>query len=119
MFGLPLAFTIPAVLVALAGLPVLYYLLRVTPPRPRRVPFPPLRLILDLRPRDETPAHTPWWLLVLRLAIAAAIILAMAGPVFNPLPGGESRPLLLVMDDGWPAAPSWDLRLAAATQRIE
>ncbi|MFZ0730350.1 MAG: BatA domain-containing protein, partial [Methylovirgula sp.] len=101
MFGLPLAFTIPAVLVALAGLPVLYYLLRVTPPRPRRVPFPPLRLILDLRPRDETPAHTPWWLLVLRLAIAAAIILAMAGPIFNPLQGGESRPLLLVMDDGW------------------
>ncbi len=119
MFGLPLAFTIPAVLVALVGLPALYYLLRITPPRPRRVPFPPLRLILDLRPRDETPAHTPWWLLVLRLAIAAAIILAMAGPIFNPLPAGESRPLLLVIDDGWPAAPSWDLRMAAATQRIE
>ncbi|MGH6818361.1 MAG: DUF4159 domain-containing protein [Methylovirgula sp.] len=119
MFGLPLAFTIPTVLVALAGLPVLYYLLRITPPRPRSVPFPPLRLILDLRPRDETPAHTPWWLLVLRLAIAAAIILAMAGPIFNPLPAGESRPLLLVIDDGWPAAPSWALRLAAATQRIE
>ena len=60
MFGLPLAFTVPAVLVALAGLPVLYYLLRVTPPRPRRVPFPPLRLILDLQPREETPAFTPW-----------------------------------------------------------
>jgi Domain of unknown function (DUF4159)/Aerotolerance regulator N-terminal len=121
MFGLPLAFTIPAVLVALAGLPVLYYLLRITPPRPRRVPFPPLRLILDLRPRDETPAHTPWWLLALRLAIAAAIILAMAGPIFNPLPAGESRggPLLLVIDDDWPAAPSWDLRMAAATERIE
>jgi hypothetical protein len=120
MFGLPLAFTIPAVLVALAGLPVLYYLLRITPPRPRRVPFPPLRLILDLRPRDETPAHTPWWLLALRLAIAAAIILAMAGPIFNPLPAGESRggPLLLVIDDSWPAAPSWDLRMAAATERI-
>jgi hypothetical protein len=120
MFGLPLAFTIPAVLVALAGLPVLYYLLRITPPRPRRVPFPPLRLILDLRPRDETPAHTPWWLLALRLAIAAAIILAMAGPILNPLPAGESRggPLLLVVDDGWPAAPTWDLRMAAATERI-
>jgi hypothetical protein len=120
MFGLPLAFTIPAVLVALAGLPVLYYILRVTPPRPRRVPFPPLRLILDLRPRDETAAHTPWWLLALRLTIAAAIILAMAGPIFNPLPAGESRggPLLVVVDDGWPAAPTWDLRVAAAAERI-
>jgi hypothetical protein len=121
MFGLPLAFTIPAVLVALAGLPVLYYLLRITPPRPRRVPFPPLRLIIDLRPRDETPSHTPWWLLALRMAIVAAIILAMAGPIFNPLPAGASRggPLLLVIDDDWPAAPSWDLRMAAATERIE
>ncbi len=58
MFGLPLAFAFPAVLLALAGLPVLYYLLRVTPPNPNRVPFPPLRLILDLKPRDETAART-------------------------------------------------------------
>ncbi|MGO9004425.1 MAG: DUF4159 domain-containing protein [Beijerinckiaceae bacterium] len=121
MFGLPLAFTIPAALVALAGLPVLYFLLRITPPRPRRVPFPPLRLILDLRPKDVTPAHTPWWLLLLRLAIAAAIILAMAGPVLNPLPAGEAGagPLLVVLDDGWPAAPAWAQRVAAAVERIE
>ena len=40
MFGLPLVFAFPAVLLALAGLPVLYYLLRVTPPQPepRAVP---------------------------------------------------------------------------------
>ncbi|MHB8884980.1 MAG: BatA domain-containing protein, partial [Methylovirgula sp.] len=120
MFGLPLAFTIPAVLVALAGLPVLYYLLRVTPPRPRRVPFPPLRLILDLRPREETAAFTPWWLLVLRLAIAALLIFAVAGPILNPLPagGGGKAPLLVLLDDGWPAAPNWDQRLTAAAQWI-
>ena len=47
MLGLPLAFTIPFALIALAGLPVLYVLLKVTPPRPQRVPFPPLKLILD------------------------------------------------------------------------
>lgn len=120
MFGLPLAFTVPAVLVALAGLPVLYYLLRVTPPRPRRVAFPPLRLILDLQPREETPAFTPWWLLALRLAIAAALIFAVAGPILNPLPAGGSGqgPLLVVLDDGWPAAPNWDARLTAAAQWI-
>ncbi len=121
MLGLPLAFTVPLALAALAALPALYVLLRVTPPRPRRVPFPPLALILDLKPKDETPAHTPWWLLLLRLAIAVAIILAMAGPVWNPLSIGKggSGPLLLVMDDGWPAAPSWDRRVVAAAQRIE
>ena len=121
MFGLPLVFAFPAVLLALAGLPVLYYLLRVTPPNPNRVPFPPLRLILDLQPQDETAARTPWWLLLLRLAVAAAIILAMAGPVLNPLPvgGGGKAPLLVVIDDSWAAAPSWDTRQAAASERIE
>ena len=71
MLGLPLAFTVPLALGALVLLPALYYLLRVTPPRPRRSRFPPLRLILDAEPREETPARTPPWLLLLRLAIAA------------------------------------------------
>ena len=121
MLGLPLAFTIPFALISLAGLPALYYLLRVTPPRPQRVPFPPLKLILDLKPKDETPASTPWWLLVLRLALAALVILAMAGPVWNPLSagGGGKGPLLLALDDGWAAAPAWDRRIVAASQRIE
>jgi len=121
MFGLPLAFAVPLALGALAGLPLLYYLLRVTPPRPRQAPFPPLRLFLDLRPRDETPSRTPWPLLLLRLAIAVCIIVAMAGPVWNPLPAAElgEGPLLVVMDDGWPAAPAWERRQKAAALRIE
>ncbi len=120
MLGLPLAFTIPAVLAALAALPALYLLLRMTPPRPRPIPFPPLRLILDLRPKDETPAHTPLWLLLLRLAVAALLILAMAGPVWNPLalPTGGKGPLLLVLDDGFAAAPDWDARITLARQRL-
>ena len=120
MLGLPLAFAIPAVLSALALLPALWVLLRLTPPRPRQILFPPLRLILDLRPRDETPARTPWQLLVLRLAIAAALILAMAGPIWNPPPvgAGGKGPLLVVLDDGWPAAPDWDARLRLVRQKI-
>ncbi len=56
MFGIPLAFTAPLALAALVGLPLLYYLLRVTPPRPRQVPFPPLRLFLDLIPVSQNSA---------------------------------------------------------------
>ncbi|VFU11053.1 DUF4159 domain-containing protein [Methylocella tundrae] len=120
MFGIPLAFTVPLALTALIGLPLLYYVLRVTPPRPRQVPFPPLRLFLDLLPANQTPRRTPLWLLILRLAIAACIIFAMAGPVLNPAPvAAGAGPLLLVLDDGWPAAPSWDRRIEAAAQRIQ
>jgi hypothetical protein len=120
MSGIPLAFSFPFVLAALAGLPLLYFLLRITPPRPALAPFPPLRLILGLHPRDETASRTPWWLLLLRLTIAACLIFAMAGPVLNPLAAGtQAGPLLIVLDNGWPAAPGWERRIAAAARRIE
>src|SRR5437764_670098 len=83
MFGLPLAFAAPAVLLGLFAVAALYLLFRITPPRPRRQAFPPLRLLLGLEPRDATPAKTPWPLLLLRMAIAAAVVLAMAGPIWN------------------------------------
>jgi Domain of unknown function (DUF4159)/Aerotolerance regulator N-terminal len=120
MLGLPLAFTAPAALAALILLAGLYLLLRVTPPRPRPQMFPPLRLLLGLDPKDQTPAQTPWPLLLLRLAIAAAIILAMAGPIWNAaasMLGGPS-PLLVLIDNGWAAAPSWDRRVAVARQQL-
>ncbi|MBX9757769.1 MAG: BatA domain-containing protein, partial [Beijerinckiaceae bacterium] len=112
MLGLPLAFSAPLVLAAFAALPVLWYLLRITPPRPTQVAFPPLKLILDLEPKEQQPARTPWWLLALRLLLAAMIILAMAGPIWNPPPRGQagSGPLVVVIDNGWPAALDWDKR---------
>ena len=51
-----LAFASPWLLGALTALPIIWWLLRVTPPAARRIPFPPFRLILGLVPRDETPA---------------------------------------------------------------
>ncbi|WP_158816443.1 DUF4159 domain-containing protein [Methylocapsa sp. S129] len=120
MLGLPLTFAAPAALAALVLLAALYIFLRVTPPRPREILFPPLRLLLGLDPRDQTPHRTPWPLLLLRIAICAAIILAMAGPIWNAiaLPGGGAGPLLLLMDDGWAAAPAWERRIAVARERL-
>ncbi|MDH7794201.1 MULTISPECIES: DUF4159 domain-containing protein [unclassified Beijerinckia] len=120
MLGLPLAFTAPLVLASLALLPLLWYLLRITPPRPRPIAFPPLKLILDLQPKDDTPARTPWWLMLMRLLLAAAIIFAMAGPIWNPRPTTETGkgPLLVIVDDGWPAAVQWNLRVSAASEAI-
>jgi hypothetical protein len=117
MFGLPLAFAAPAALAALAGLIGLYWLLRVTPPRPRRQIFPPVRLLIGLEPREPTAFRTPWPLLLLRLAIAALVILAMAGPIWRALTAANAKgPLLIVLDDGWTAAPTWDKRLALAAE---
>ena len=118
---IPLGFAAPLALVGLAALPAIWWLLRVTPPRPRQTPFPPLKLILDLKAKEETPARMPPWLLILRLALAAGIVLAMAGPVWNPTPvaGSGKGPTLVVIDDGWPAAPQWETRVAAAARALE
>ncbi|CAH1656146.1 putative membrane protein [Hyphomicrobiales bacterium] len=117
MFGLPLAFTAPLVLAALATLPAIWLMLRVTPPQPRRIAFPPLAVITDILPKQETPARTPWWLLLLRLLIAALLILAAAGPVWNP-PAGEatasSGPVLLLVDNDFAAAGDWQARVDLA-----
>jgi hypothetical protein len=53
--GLPLGFAQPLVLLALLSLPVLWWLLRLIPPQPRRIAFPPTRLLFDIAPREETP----------------------------------------------------------------
>ncbi|MGD1035941.1 MAG: DUF4159 domain-containing protein [Roseiarcus sp.] len=120
MFGLPLAFAAPTVLAALALLAALYIFLKVTPPRPRQAVFPPLRLLLGLDPKDATPAKTPWPLLALRIAIAALVIVAMAGPIWNlsQTSGAGAGPLLLLIDDGWPAAPTWERRIAFARDAL-
>ena len=82
--GLPLTFAEPLLLLGLLGLPLLWWLLRVMPPRPRRIEFPPTRLLFDIAPKEETPSRTPWWLTALRMLAAALLILAAAGPIWNP-----------------------------------
>src|SRR6185437_17087768 len=67
MSALPLSFLQPLMLLGLLSLPVLWWLLRVMPPRPRRIDFPPTRLLFEIAPKEETPSRTPWWLTALRL----------------------------------------------------
>lgn len=119
-----IGFLQPLLLFGLLALPVIWWLLRFTPPRPQEIAFPPIRLLLGLRSEEETPSHSPWWLTLLRMLIAALIIIALAGPVFNPQRESllASRPLLLVVDNSWAAASRWQQRqdmIASLLQRAE
>jgi Domain of unknown function (DUF4159)/Aerotolerance regulator N-terminal len=118
--SLPLGFAQPLVLLGLLSLPILWWLLRLVPPRPRRIDFPPTRLLFEIAPKEETPARTPWWLTLLRLTLAALVIIAAAGPLWNPPMATLDRatPLLIFLDDGWPAASTWDARLRTADEMI-
>lgn len=117
-----LVFAAPLALMALVALPALYFLLRLTPPPPRRLALPTLPLVSDILVEEKEPARTPLWLLLLRLLAAAALILAMAGPRWQPeasLIGAGNGPLLLMLDDGFASAPDWAARLEKAQNLLE
>jgi Domain of unknown function (DUF4159)/Aerotolerance regulator N-terminal len=116
-----MSFVTPLALWGLLALPIIWWLLRFTPPRPQSIQFPPLRILLRLKSKHITPDKTPWWLLLLRLALAAVLIFAVAHPLIRESSQSKitSGPLLLVIDDGWAAASSWDARRDALTAIAE
>jgi hypothetical protein len=107
----------PWILLALTALPIIWWLLRITPPAPQRLKFPAIRLLFDLIPREETPHRTPLWLILFRVLLVTLLIAALAHPLINPAGRFDrSGPVLLVIDDDWAAAPRWPERLAAMTE---
>lgn len=115
----PIAFATPWMLAALVVLPAIWWLLRVRPPLPKRVRFPAIRLLVGLVREEETPAHTPLWLLLLRMAIAALVILALADPIWNPAQRVQgSGPLFIITDNGWASAARWNERRNAMDSLI-
>ena len=120
MGWLPLSFGYPLALIGLLALPVIWWLLRMTPPKPQEEIFPPLRILSTLLRREETPHQSPWWLTLLRLLMAALVIFALAQPVMN---ARENTPvttstLAIVLDNSWATAPDWDFRKATAERLI-
>lgn len=114
------AFAAPLALLGLAALPVVLWLLRLTPPSPRRQTFPPLRLLQGLQERAQHAARTPPWLLALRMAALALAMIGLAQPILAPPQAAfQKAPLLVVIDDGWSAATDWDNRRTAALALLD
>ncbi len=120
MSWLPLAFGFPAILWGLLALPAIWWLLRLTPPKPQTEVFPPLRVLAQVLKREEQPQNSPWWLTLLRLLLAALVVLALAEPTFNPRErvATSGSALALVIDNSWASATDWDARAATARRLI-
>lgn len=115
-----LAFAQPWLLLGLLALPVMWHIIRFTPPAPRRLSFPSLRLLKFLTQKNDTPRRSPWWLLALRLAIAGLIIIAAARPILNPEANLLSRDhVLLVIDNNWANAAKWPTVRRQAQQILD
>ncbi len=114
-FGTPLA------LFGLLSLPIIWWLLRFTPPKPQQIKFPPIRILLGLPTQEETPDKTPWWLLLMRLGLAALLVFAVSQPFLQPkgtdiLPSGHR---LVIIDNGWTSAQTWPTRRDFLLQVLE
>jgi hypothetical protein len=113
----------PLALFALLALPVIWWVLRATPPAPKNAELPSLRLLEGVVPEEETPARTPWWVWLIRTLAVVAAIIGLSQPVYAPgaKPGeaGEQGPILVVIDNGWPSAPRWTEITNAASATLD
>ncbi|KDE21107.1 hypothetical protein AZ09_03115 [Acetobacter aceti 1023] len=114
-------FLAPFALLGLLTLPLVWWLVRATPPRPRQQVFPPVKLLATLKPRQTETARSPLWLLLLRLAAVTLLVVGLARPV---LPGHNvaqqgAGPVLLVIDNGMFSAADWNARLTAAQNLLD
>ncbi len=117
----------PAALLALLALPLLWWLLRHLPPAPRRLFYPAAAVLTGEAVAARQSRRPPRWLIALRLLLAGLLILAAAGPswradeeavaVGKQTIAGPPR-LLLVIDNGFPAAESWQRRMTALARLV-
>jgi hypothetical protein len=112
-------FAAPLVLLGLLALPAIIFILRLTPPPPRTISFPPIALLTNLAATQTTPRGIPLWLLLLRLLAAALVVIGLASPSTHAppaLPG--TGPILIVIDNDWAAAADWSARRNEAANLI-
>ncbi len=114
----PVTFLSPLALLGLLALPIIWWILQITPPQPKQAEFPPLRILQDVTSEEETPDSTPLWLLLYRLILAALIAVALASPIIGAKTGQTARPLTLIIDNGWDAASNWTAVVRDAQARI-
>lgn len=114
-----ISFATPWALAAAAALPLVWLLLRLTPPSVRQINFPAARLLFDLAPTKRSAAHTPPWLMLLRITVLMLVLIGLADPILNVRQSSEDGPLIVVLDNGWAAATAWDDRVTAVRALLE
>lgn len=107
-----LSFLNPWVLSFLVLLPVIWFLLRVTPPPASVIALSTARFLQGLVAQSKTPSKTPWWILLLRILILALIIVALSRPILNKtdllnLQGVNYNSVRVVVENGRQSALNW------------
>ena len=107
----PLSFLIPWALLGLFALPVVWWLLRLKQPEPKRVVFSANFILQRLVASRNISTKISPWILLFRLILVALVILGMASPVWNASDKliGEG-PIHIIIDNGWTVSNTWAAR---------
>ena len=98
----------PWLLTLLLGLPLLWKLLKATPPPPKQIPFSAMMFLEGLTPLKTTAQSAPWWLVFLRALLVVLLIVAAAHPVARQGTGSvDKKAIVLLVDNTPPAAKAW------------
>ncbi len=108
----------PLTLLGLLALPLIWWILRISPPKPKQQIFPPLPILRGVETDEETPNATPWWLLIFRILMVALAVFALSLPLIVKDNDDASTPLTLVIDDSALSAPVWDDLLDEARRQV-
>jgi len=103
-----ITFLAPLVLIGLIVLPIVWWILRISPPKPREQVFPPLRILEGVQAEEETPAGTPLWLLIFRLLMVALAVFALAQPIFQSQKTDTQKRPAIFIDQSVFSAPVWE-----------
>ncbi|WP_085907313.1 DUF4159 domain-containing protein [Kiloniella majae] len=115
-----IGFLNPWLLLGLLTLPVVWLILRITPPSPKKITFPALRLLFGLQGATSKPEKTSWWLILLRIMILLILILALAEPIYAPVKRTDTAyNTLVLLDNDWASAGSWTKQLATLQSVLE
>lgn len=103
-----LTFAAPWVLLGLAGLPLLWRMLKSMPQKPREELLPSMRFLKDIEIESKHPDNMPVWQKALMVSLIGAALIAMAGPQFDHLDQAPGQgPIALVVDNDWTSASDW------------
>jgi hypothetical protein len=115
------SFLLPWTLAAFVLIPALWYLLNVSPPKPKTIKFPAVRILQEMSNTHTIAKKTPWWILLLRSLIISMLIFAMSQPVWdeNHAQDGIDTPMVLILDNDWSMMDRWESQKGEAHRLLE
>ena len=107
-----LAFSNHLALIGLFALPLVFYIIKLLPPAPKKMFFSSFYLIKSMEKVSVTKKNVPIWLLIYRIILITLIILFFSAPYLNIMnkknTSNTIKNYVIIADIGWSMSKEWD-----------